>query len=140
MRDIRIEATNSTPSIVGRITVGTVYVRGVSNPEVATEFYTPLFNWVVRLGVLYESKAENLPLVLSLSFSMRYVNSLSLRTIGRLCVSFMRLREHVPCRIVWHYEPGDRDMREMGEDLLSVMEFSDKEFILKELDAPMEDV
>lgn len=112
MENFKIEKTKSTPSVYFN-NKGILILSGVSYPEHADDFYTPL------LKKMNEYTEENKNL--SLTIEMEYINTSSSKYILELMKII--LDKDVNLNIIWCYEEDDEDMEELGmyyEEFLDV--------------------
>ena len=113
MKNFGLEATSKTPGIDFNLSTGELLISGVSVPENAVEFYTPIVNWLI-------SYAKNPKRKTILSLKLTYLNTSSLQF---LYDALKELDEIVPpdtVTINWYYFEDDAGMKETGEDFKEV--------------------
>ncbi len=108
---IHIPGTRSTPEVLLDPGTGTYRISGISIPENASEFYTPIIDW---LRTHIPSLPEPRPVV----FEMEYFNSSSMKT---LFLILMELKNGLGSgrikTINWLVEEDDESMIDAGETL-----------------------
>lgn len=119
-----LPGTPNTPRVDLLPEEGNFVIQGVSHPENATEFYTPLSEWIEQLREKKEIKTQKEKKKLTLTFLFRFLNTASLKAIGRICISFASLEKFYDCSIEWLYEENDFDVRDVGEDIFSLLNLS----------------
>lgn len=91
------------------------YICGISHLESAMEFYGFLIRWLKGYVDKQLERGECQPH--RLTFLFRHINSMSFRSVSRICRIFAQLSEVADCEIVWLFENEDLDIYEAGEDL-----------------------
>jgi hypothetical protein len=111
MEILNIENTPKTPSVKFNGKQGKLEVKGRSIPENSVEFYRPLIDC---LG-LYASNPVS---PTEVDFQLEYFNTSSSKCIiNALKVLETIHKNGTEVIINWHYEDGDDDMKDSGEDL-----------------------
>lgn len=111
MQDILIEETDTTPEIKINFTDGIFEIKGVSIPEDAEGFYHTLLENV-------ENYIQSNPIgTTQLIFKLVYINTSTSAILGR----FIKILENIQSnthdtQILWYYEEGDEDMKDIGND------------------------
>lgn len=111
MEILNIEHTPKTPSITFNPKQGKLELKGRSIPENSIDFYKPLLDSL-------DQYASNPVSPTQVDFQLEYFNTSSSKCI----VSALKLLETIhkngtPVIINWHYEEGDDDMKDSGENL-----------------------
>lgn len=110
METVIIKATAKTPSIDFNPDRGMLEIRGRSTPEDSGIFYKPLIAWC-------EEYAHNPPDKTIVDVQLDHFDTSSskglLDMIKRL-KAIMEIKKDV--EIVWHYDSGDEDILEAGEN------------------------
>ncbi len=113
MRPLIIEATADTPMVYFDKYTGRFEIQGVSLPPNIFEFYHPLISWIDDY-----CKNPNDETHLELKFD--YLNSSSTKMILNLISSLETiLKDGGKATVIWHYDSGDTEMKEMGEEFAS---------------------
>lgn len=113
MKPLIIEATADTPMVHFDKYAGRFEIKGVSLPANIFEFYHPLIDWIDAY-----CKNPNKETHLELQFD--YLNSSSTKMILNLISSFEAItRKGGEATVIWHYDSGDVEMKEMGEEFAS---------------------
>lgn len=118
MEPFELVATERTPSVLLEPVQGLLALTGCSIPENADRFYTPLHELLDRYGA---APATNTTVRVSLS----YFNSSSSKYLLDLFRHLEDLHAAGSTRVTleWHYDRGDLDMQEAGQDYRSLLEF-----------------
>lgn len=109
MENISIEATTKTPAILSDSELGTIEIKGRSNPENSSQFYKPLMDWVE--GYTMNPKEKTI-----VNIQLEHFNTSSSKCI----LDFFKKMEVIHksnkgVEINWHYEVDDEDIMEAGE-------------------------
>lgn len=115
MEKFYIPSTSKTPEIFADPSLGSIVFRGRSIPENATEFYQSLAQW---LGEYLEHPPQKTVVDVCLEY-FNTSSSKALVEVFRLLEPLKRRGGEVLLR--WHFEEGDEDMRESGEDFRQVL-------------------
>ncbi len=125
MDQIVIEATGSTPQVIFDINNRQFEIIGCSRPENVIKFYMPIIDWLdsfAEKSTDYISYFENERAVFNIKLS--YFNSASAKFILDILLLLNKIyKSGVALAINWHYEPGDEDMLDVGEELAEMVEF-----------------
>ncbi|MGP1461337.1 MAG: SiaC family regulatory phosphoprotein [Bacteroides sp.] len=112
------------------------YICGISHPESAMEFYGFLIRWLKCYVDKQLEKGECAPH--RLTFLFRHINSMSFRSVSRVCRIFAQLGAVASCEIVWLFENEDLDIYEAGEDLKEELALKNPPFRLSETNETIE--
>lgn len=114
MQDIFIEETDTTPEIKVNFTEGIFEIKGVSIPEDSESFYQKVLESA-------EKYIETNPIgKTQLIFKLVYINTSTSAILGRFIKLFESVqRDSHDSIIVWYYEEGDEDMKDIGNDFRS---------------------
>lgn len=113
MKNFRIESTSKTPEIDFNLESGELLVSGISVPENAVEFYTPIVKWLMN----YVANPKNKTV---LSLKLTYLNTSSLQFLYDALKELDEICEPDSVVINWYFAEDDEDMRETGEDFKEV--------------------
>jgi hypothetical protein len=118
MEPFELGATDRTPSVILKPAQGLFALAGCSIPENADRFYTPLHALLDNYGA---SPATNTTVRVALS----YFNSSSSKYLLDLFRHLEDLHAAGTTRVTleWHFNRGDLDMQEAGQDYRSLLEF-----------------
>jgi hypothetical protein len=112
-----IKETKHSPLVSFNTETGVFELRGSSFLDNAHEFYTPIIDWLKD-----HSKApiSNIRLV----FDLNYINTSSQRMVFDMLKRVDQMHK-AGCKISveWLYDENDDDLKDVGDDLLSFMEF-----------------
>lgn len=115
-----IEATEFTPMVSFNPEARTIEFCGVSRPENVTAFYNQVLDWITG----YESELYKNNVLggkkfdVNVIFRFSYFNSASAKMIYQLLECLFRLKNMgYTIHIDWHYDDGDDQMLEDGEEL-----------------------
>ena len=130
---INITETKATPSIILDTENKTFEVKGCSRPENVREFYMPVINWfentIANIDTI-KSKFQETPMIFD--FKLSYFNSASAKFILDILLYINQIHEKgLKTKINWHYEEGDEDMRDVGEELAEMVDFEFEYIIMK---------
>lgn len=128
MKPIEIEKTNSTPRVIFDVDKNIFEIEGCSRPENVRTFFIPLVAWLNQLlteADKYVDHFKDNPAVLK--FKLSYFNSASAKFILDILLLLNKIyKQGVNLSIEWHYEKGDEDMLEVGEELIDLVDFNFK--------------
>jgi hypothetical protein len=96
-------ATRKTPRVFLR--GGHFIIEGRSIPENPREFYLPMYDWILE-------KSESIVGEIVLEFAFDYLNTASAKWIFLLLRDLTVSRRKY--RLIWRYEKGDDDMRDLA--------------------------
>ena len=119
MEKLVIKETKQSPS-VSLDPQGRFELKGSSFLDNAHEFYTPLISWAKEYAK--HPKAETI-----VTFELNYINTSSQRMLFDFLKELNNMHKagH-KVHIDWLFDELDYDLRDVGEDLLSFMDFSYK--------------
>ncbi len=114
MTDIRLLATQSTPSVVATVAPnssdGSLEMRGDSYPENSFEFFMPVFNWVESLLALPNA-------TLKIELYLLYLNTSSVKAMMDI---FDLLEEAFgegkKVSLAWYYDNDNERIAELAEE------------------------
>jgi len=113
MKNLQIPSTPKTPEIDFDKDSGELLILGISVPENAIEFYTPVIGWLIS----YASTPKNKTI---LSFKLTYINTSSLQYLYDVLKEIDEICEPDSVVINWYFAEDDDDMKETGEDFQEV--------------------
>lgn len=113
MNNLIISSKSKTPSIDFNKDSGELLISGISVPENAVEFYTPIVDWLIKYASAPKQKT-----ILSLKLS--YLNTSSLQFLYETLKQLDEISEPDSVVINWYYASDDEDMKETGEDFKEV--------------------
>ena len=113
MKNFRIEPTSKTPKIDFKLDSGELSISGISVPENAVEFYTPVVDWLMSYAT---NPQHNTVLALKLT----YLNTSSLQFLYDALKELDEIGMPDSVIINWYYAEEDDDMKETGEDFKEV--------------------
>lgn len=117
--------TKTTPALLINAQTGKFVLKGNSNPENALEFYEPLFDY-------FEKLSQNPPALFEASFTLEYFNTSSIRCIFVILKKLQAMKQNgCTVSVLWHYEEGDDDMLESGEDFADLLNIDFNYVMLK---------
>ncbi|ALO16311.1 MAG TPA: DUF1987 domain-containing protein [Salinivirga sp.] len=135
MDKINIEETKATPAITLDAENLKFEIAGCSRPENVREFYMPVINWFEK--VLEDTDAIRANIkddqTINFDFKLSYFNSASAKFILDILLYINQLHSSdIDIKINWHYEEGDEDMRDVGEELAEMVDFEFKYIMMSE--------
>ncbi len=117
MSKLDIKETKSAPSVLLDPEKGRFEIRGNSFLDNAHEFFTPVINWIKE----YEKSPNEETRVV---FDLTYINTSSQRMVFDFLKSLNNIHKSGKKVLVeWLYDENDDDLRDVGNDLLSFMDF-----------------
>jgi len=111
MDSLFIKATADTPE-VNFETNGELTMKGRSLPENPNIFYDPLLKWA-ETSTISDVK---------FNLRLEYFNTASSKLIFNLLKKFIENPAVKAIIVKWHYETGDQDSLEMGEQYQSILQ------------------
>jgi hypothetical protein len=109
MEEFVLTASTKTPGVKLNASTGVLEISGRSIPEIATEFYNPMIDWVVEYGK--SPKPET-----TVQVKFEYFNTSSSKSI----LDFFKKLEQIDAagktkvNVKWFYETEDEAMEEAG--------------------------
>ncbi|MGP1363563.1 MAG: SiaC family regulatory phosphoprotein [Bacteroides sp.] len=114
-------------------------ICGISHPESAMEFYGSLIRWLKEYIDWFSTQTTNKEVVHHrLNLLFRHINSMSFRSVSRICRLFSTLSTYGSCEIVWLFENEDIDIYEAGVDLKEELALEDTLFRIEETSETIE--
>lgn len=111
MKNLIIEQTKSSPSILFDAKTGTLEIRGKSYPEDASKFYTPVFDWIAEYFTVHAGR----PTVVNLE--VIYLNSSSSKALLVLLDMLdSEAKKGTDVVVNWYYHEGNETSIECGEE------------------------
>jgi len=108
--DINVPATALNPEVKFNATTGLLVISGRSTMENPLSFYQPLFSWL-------DEYIKNPCKQTTLEFSIVYFNTSTSKYLYAMLNKMKQLLQNGnSITIKWHYEEGDEDIRDVGED------------------------
>lgn len=106
--ELKIDATEDTPSVVLNSKLGVFKISGRSLPEDAFWFYNPIMEWM--------NDYTKTPLeTTEFHFNLEYFNTASAKQIFKIANILGDIAKSEKVIIKWHYDEGDKDMYASGE-------------------------
>jgi len=109
---LSVKATEKTPLLDYNPKSGVFYMVGVSTSKETKEFYDPIIKWVEGY-VIYESKKINI------NIQLDWFNTPTSVILLKILKEFEKMSDLVT--VNWYYTKGDDDMKEIGDDLDSII-------------------
>ncbi len=124
MEPLIIPPTQSSPEIVFDPDKRNFSVTGVSRPEDVRSFYYPVLEWLkrfkeqeIKTGEIAFGKDDPL----NIHIKLKYFNSSSAKFLFDIFMGFGELsEENQTVKIFWHYDAGDDDMVDAGEEMSEI--------------------
>ena len=131
---------NDSPLVSFDVQAHCFTICGISHPESAMDFYGPLIRWL-KDYIDEQKKAQSTTLPgHQLKLLFRHVNSMSFRSVSRICRLFSELSTVAPCSITWYFENEDIDIYEAGLDLKEELNLEGTTFKIEETSETIERV
>ena len=112
---MKIKATNNTPQVFLDWDVKYLVLEGVSYPEDAESFYSPLISELEENSSKYLSGGGEMGIRIQLD----YFNTVSAKAIYRILKIFDKLvdsNKNTRINLVWEIEEDDEELMEAGKD------------------------
>lgn len=110
MNNLRIESTQSTPSIFADAQAGTVAMRGDSYPENSFELFSPVMQWV-------EDYLRDADHALTLNLHLLYLNTSSVKAMMDIFDILEEAhREGRQVAVNWYYDEQNERVAELAEE------------------------
>lgn len=117
MEKLFIEEGKSSPLVSLNPETGVFEIRGNSFLDNAYEFYNPIIEWMKKY--IQQPNSET-----NIIFDISYINTSSQRMVFDFLKKANQLHKNGNKVFVqWLYDEIDDDLRDVGNDLLSFMEF-----------------
>jgi len=118
MEKVFVEPTRTTPLINFDPDQGILEMKGRSSPENSPQFYQ-------RLMYNLDEFVENGSVDFTANFSFEYFNTSSSKSLFDVLKRLSKLEaKGLNVTINWHYEEGDEDMMEAGEDYSDLLDLN----------------
>lgn len=117
MEPLTIQGTDSIPTVNFNAEAGKLEIKGICIPENSQGFFKPLIDWV-------RSYANHAPPQTEVSLFMEYFNTSSSKYIFTMLekLADMHNDKKSDVKVNWHYDEGDEDMLEVGEDYNTILD------------------
>jgi len=112
---MKIKATNNTPQVFLDWDIKYLVLEGVSYPEDAESFYSPLLSELEENSPKYLSGGGEMGIKIQLD----YFNTVSAKAIYRILKIFDKLvdsNNNTRINLVWEIEEDDEELMEAGKD------------------------
>jgi hypothetical protein len=127
MEPLIIEATEISPKVILNPEENKYEISGESRPESVREFFQPILDWIDS----YSNEIKNLDeetkkdQTITIHFKLEYFNSSSAKYFLDIIKSVLAgfYANGVEVKIYWHFEEGDEDMQEAGEELSHMVKY-----------------
>ena len=115
MKNVSIEGTAKTPTVIFEIENGLLEIKGRSIPENSTEFFLPLME-----SLKSYSTGSKKPI--NVNFQLEYFNTSSSKCILDILKVISSIKKSgTDVTINWFYEEDDEDMLESGENYQEII-------------------
>jgi hypothetical protein len=110
MNNLKIEGTQSTPSIVTNAKAGTIEMRGDSYPENSFELFSPVLQWIEQ----YLAEGDQ---ALTLNLHLLYLNTSSVKAMMDIFDILEEVhREGRAVAVNWLYDEQNERVAELAEE------------------------
>jgi hypothetical protein len=115
MENLYIQPTKKTPTINFDGVNGKFEILGISVPEHAIEFYTPIKEYLEKYSKNPQPKTQ-------FTFNLEYFNTSSSKAFFDIIKDLEKIKNSgSDVEVFWHYEEFDEDMLEAGQDYQSMV-------------------
>ena len=115
MEKLNIDAGLKEPNIAFDPDTGLLELSGRSIPENSFEVYKPVLAWMSLYAQQPATSTE-------FNFRLIYFNSSSAEYLLEMMKHLERIyAQGKPVQINWHYDAGDEDMEQVGEDFRAML-------------------
>ncbi|MCK4661542.1 MAG: DUF1987 domain-containing protein [Bacteroidales bacterium] len=126
MEPFNLSPTDSTPKIIFDPQQKKFEISGISRPENVREYYEPVLEWIENFNIeMNDYVFKNGKELIIFDFKLNYFNSASAKFILDILIELNKLYKNgLNLKIDWYYDEGDEDMKEVGEELSEIVDFS----------------
>jgi hypothetical protein len=123
MRKLIIDQTSFSPKVILDPEKKIYLISGESRPPDVREFYDQILSWLDDFSrLLIKSDDKKDPVIFN--FNFEYFNSSSGKLILDICKVLAGLRHKgFNITVKWHFEKGDVDMLEVGNEMSKIVRF-----------------
>jgi len=115
MEKLIIKESLNNPKVILDPSKKRYEISGKSFPENAKAFYQPVIDWVKTVTAPSTEKIR-------LSFSLDYISSSSVISVKQVLAKIKaRNAEGANIEVLWHFDPTDPDIKELGEEYEKVI-------------------
>jgi hypothetical protein len=120
MDSIKIEITKDTPSVTFNLDENLFDISGKSMPENPTEFYKPIYDWIIQFSAEYKNTG------IELNVSLEYLNSSSIKLVFIIFNALNEYYKNTEAKsstcINWIYKSNDELIKMKGEEFKDYLE------------------
>lgn len=120
MKPLLIKGTEFTPEILFDPNKQYMLIKGFSRPEDVRGFYQKFFDWFENNQSEIEDSITD-ETTLKIEFHLIYFNSASSKCLLDMILLINQVYEN-RLDVTWHYEEGDEDLLEAGEEFSDAVE------------------
>lgn len=115
MEKLIIKETLNSPKIIMDPSKKRYEISGKSFPENAKAFYQPLLDWIRDIPADFADDIR-------LSIILDYISSSSVISMKQVLTRIKaQLENGVKITVLWHYDPTDPDIKDIGEEYEKVV-------------------
>jgi hypothetical protein len=115
MEKLFIKESLNSPKVIFDPIKKRYEISGKSFPENARSFYQPVLDWVRDIP-------KSNPDKIRMSFMLDYISSSSVISLKQLLAKIKAMNESgANIEVLWHYDPTDPDIKEIGEEYEKVV-------------------
>lgn len=127
MEPLIIEETEITPKVIFHPKENKYEISGESRPESVREFFQPILEWIDNYSKeikTFDEQAKKAQTI-TIHFKLEYFNSSSAKYFLDIIKSILSgfYANGIEVKIFWHFEEGDEDMQEAGEELSHMVKY-----------------
>ena len=111
---IKLNPTDKTPAVTFDVDNGVLSIEGKSFMESSYEFYEPVLKTIKEY--IRQPKLQT-----EINLKFEYFNTSSSKSILEILREFEKISNRSEVTVNWHYEKGDDDMLEVGQDYQTIV-------------------
>ena len=132
MEVLKIKGTNVSPEIMFDHNALEFEMSGYSRPENVRDFYIPILNWLEQFAGELAATRQSISKPVAFNFRMIYFNSSSAKFLFDMITHINAIHANkIPVMINWYYDEDDEELKEAGEELSEMADFSFSYFEVK---------
>ncbi|SDC59765.1 DUF1987 domain-containing protein [Williamwhitmania taraxaci] len=125
MEVLKLKGTNVSPEVKFDHIAMTFDISGYSRPENVRDFYLPILKWLEQFVVELSTNRPSISKPIAFNFRLIYFNSSSAKFIFDMITHINAIHAiKFPVMVNWYYDEDDEELKEAGEELSEMADFS----------------
>ncbi len=125
MEVLKLKGTNVSPEVKFDHVAMTFDISGYSRPENVRDFYLPILKWLEQFVVELSTNRPSISKPIAFNFRLIYFNSSSAKFIFDMITHINAIHAiKFPVMVNWYYDEDDEELKEAGEELSEMADFS----------------